>query len=169
MNKDSIINVCYLGIFFLVIMMFIPPIFRLVLPNENIASNNNSEQVNTNNNNNNSANQTLNCSLTQNVEEETMKFNVTTNHENGKIKMLIFKYSLNDNSKIPSLKEKVSLLKEFDNLKIINNVEYSLENNVNVLKFDYSKSDFSAVKEMQVYNKDLNTLKNYFVNLGFIC
>lgn len=154
MKKDKVNIFCYVGIGLFVLLIFIPPVLRLLFPKEEVIKTN-----------------YLACSKTETLNESSIKMTVITNYVNNKIKTLKITYNITvpENYNMEELYTNSTILKDITILKSIENVEIMNETDQNiVLKYDYSKSEFNnELINNYVKNSNLEIQKTDNLNAGF--
>ena len=162
MKSNDNYRVLYLLIVFFIIMIFIPPLLRLFLPNEQIIENtpvDNSKQEFISRN--------LRCDFNQTLGDKNIKVNIFTSYYNQEITSIVFTYDISaieDNNLFSTF----SIFKELDELKTINGVEYSKNDLVETIAIT-SKEIISNEPKLQKYSQNIDVQKAYYENLGFMC
>lgn len=154
-NSSTNLGIFYLLIIFFVIMIFIPPIFRLIIPKED--------------NNPISSLKTLSCDLEESVMENNVILNIITLYDNDNISTIKFSYSTDAPQNIEIVKKNSTFLTEFDNLKYISGSVFEQNENTYYIKFDYTSNDFSNEYRLQKYSGNLDNQKLYYESKGFTC
>lgn len=154
MNKSSENGVWYLLIVFLILMIFIPPIFRLVFPKEEV-------KQNSNQNINNDVYKTLNCSYSLRDIED---YRVVSKYKNDDINSISFKYK-------EAQDDSLSQSNIYSIFKNISGIEFAVVSNesemytINFYDIDKMKNE-SLLSD---YIKDINNQKATYESLGFTC
>lgn len=163
MNNDSGYGIWYLLILFFVIMICIPPLFRILIPQEKTVSN---------------ALKTLECkkteALTQDLEAANINYEIKTLYSNEKISAITFKYSIqNSNSEdfnnIDQTKIDNDFFYELINLKNVKNAVVDEAGNVTTMTFNFLSNDFTNEPMLQKYTQNINNQKKEYENKNFVC
>ena len=156
-------SIYYLFIVFFVIMICIPPLLRVTLPNENVQINN---DYNTNDTDQNMAlSKFLQCNFNENISNQMINVSIFTDYYEEKVTSIEIIYDLSS-IKTTNLISDNPLLSELYKLKDISSAKY--EKNENEEKITFDGNIYNEPK-LQQYSKDINIQKIYYETLGFIC
>ena len=129
-NTGDIKILCYLGIFILLIFIVLPPLFRVLFPEEEVVKEEEDKLI-----------MNLYCEKEENFVEYKIKTTINTNYVESIIDTSTFTYEIEilDNMYDISNVE----IEEYEAIKKISNVDFSEENNKYVLNINYTKFDYS--------------------------
>lgn len=128
-NESSIKLLCYMGIFVLLLFIVLPPLFRVMFPEDLNPGGEKPKLV-----------MNLNCVKTENFVEYEIKSTINTNYVEGVISDSTFTYDLKFNDEL--FEEDVEI-EEYETLKMISNVDFEEEKNKYILRINYEKFDYS--------------------------
>ena len=163
MKSNNSYGIFYLLIVFFVIMIFVPPLLRIVLPNEEIENNTHiedkkEEQI---------ISRKLNCEFNQNIGEKFIKLNTSTDYNNNEITSIIFTYDIST-VQDTGLLSSFAIFTELNELKNISGVEYN-QNGTEESILINSNSIISNEPRLQKYSQNIDVQKAYYEQLGLIC
>ena len=150
--------------YFLVIMIFIPPVLRLIVPNtiEEESSKKEPSKVTPQ-----IVSNELKCDLNQSLGDKSITFNVSTSYYDKNITSIIFTYdfSLLQDLDIPS---DLALFNDLNELKNITGVEYNKNGNEESVAI-YSTTIISTEPKLEKYRQSIEAQKAYYEQLGLTC
>ncbi len=156
-DAGSIKILCYLGIFILLLFIILPPLFRVIFKEEEPSSPQPSLPTIMN----------LSCNKTEDFVDYKILTNIDANYYEEKIHDATFRYEVQ--SVEGALPEDTILLEEYEQFKLINNVDFEENGNVYIIKIDYSKNDFSNVSSLSNHQKVIAEQLDYYTNNAFQC
>ncbi|MDD6879483.1 MAG: hypothetical protein PUD59_04580 [bacterium] len=146
-------KVYYLFIVFLIIMIFVPPLFRIIIPKE---ENNSSKNVYTF--------KIMDCNTVKSNNNNMLNILYQTIYRNDAIYSLKITYqNVNDSS----LNDFNSEMLEFQQLKDIPIAQYN--SSENSIFFNVASLDDSSKEVLSNYINDIDTQKNLYESKGFSC
>lgn len=154
MSKDSGNGIWYLLIFFFVIMIFVPPLFRFAYPKAENISNESPENSNTS---------MLSCKKnTQDYE-----YLIETQYNNDKLSVITFRKNQTSQQNSDQTNESDNQ-DWFDILSNMNPMGKVTQGNQTTIVFDFEKNKYD--EELLVnYIKSITDEKKYYENQGFTC
>ena len=173
MKSDSSNSIYYLLIVFFIIMIFIPPILRIALPNDEISNNENNNfnnNVNSslnNNSNNQNISKKLNCEINQTLANNTIKLNVLTDYYDNRTTSIIFTYDLSGITNIELLSG-FSIFDEINELKQLQGVQYTKNGTQEVISLD-STVIVSNESNLKSFTNNVELQKTYYEQFGLSC
>ena len=151
-------------------MIFIPPILRMILPNEEISNHHNNSN-NNNNVNNNSNNQTvlkkLNCEINQTLANNTIRLNVLTDYYDNRTTSIIFTYDLSQVQNIELLSG-ITIFNDINALKQLEGVQYTKSGTQEVISLD-STVIVSNESNLKMFTNSVELQKTYYEQFGLSC
>lgn len=160
----------YLIIVFLIVMIGIPPLLRVLIPNEKLNNTNNNKNNNTekvddkidqkDNNTNNVNGNNLTCNIMNPLDDNKDLINVVTEYKDDEVVSLKIMYDsilLQDNNS-----------SQLDITKLKDVKGSSFDDTSNTITFDFSNNSVDKTKLEQFLNKPSDQ-KKYYENLGFTC
>ncbi len=150
---------CYLGIFVLLIFIVLPPLFRVLFPEEEEVVTPNEEQKPTI--------MRLTCSKEEDFVDYKLNTTINTDYVDDKISTSTFTYQVNivDNS----LQPEGILIEEYENLKKLDNVDFSEEETTYTLNINYDQFDYSNEPLLENHRKVIVDQMVVYSDNGFEC
>ena len=158
-NEDLIKMLCYLGIFVLLLFIVLPPLFRVIFPEEEKALQEETEQKKTIMN--------LTCVKTEDFVEYQIKTTISTNYIEEKISNSTFIYEVEYMDEIFNSDD--ILIEEYERLKGIDNVDFYEEDNKYTLNIDYIAFDYSNEQLLTSHKMIIVNQMNFYSNDNFEC
>lgn len=162
-NKNNSLKIAltYIAIFFLVILIAVPPIFRIVFSDTSTTTNNSSVKSNT-------SKMVLHCTKEETI--GTLTYNVQTfsTYSDGTIEKVVIRYKRTGN--LDATNQSNSYEQEIANLKANNNINTSDSSNGN--KFEISKEALTTKTSDPIINnyaKSINEQQIYFASNNYVC
>ncbi len=187
-KKNDSLGIYYLIILFLIIMIIIPPLFRYLMPNNtNTNTNNNTNNTNTNQNINNNTNVNPNTNnntnvnpntntttpttntistLTCNLDDELISYNIVSKYNSEKISNIIFTYTLKQ-GQISNDAKVNNMFTVINNLRTVKGA--TVQENTNKISVEFNLEGNQIQEELNMYTQEKNTQKASYEALGFKC
>lgn len=179
-KKNDSLGIYYLIILFLIIMIIIPPLFRYLMPNNtNTNTNNNTNNTNTNQNQNinnntnvdpntNTTTPTTNTisTLTCNLDDELISYNIVSKYNSEKISNIIFTYTLKQ-GQISNDAKVNNMFTVINNLRTVKGA--TVQENTNKISVEFNLEGNQIQEELNMYTQEKNTQKTSYEALGFKC
>jgi len=154
-NENLIKMLCYMGIFILAIFIILPPLFRLVFPEEEKEEE--VEEVIVN----------LNCVRIEDFIEYELMTTIDTNYINGIVSESTFTYEIEYIEEI--FGDEAIIIEEYEALKSVGNVDFVEEENVYTLKINYDNFDYSEEELLLQHQQTITQQLEYYTNNFFEC
>lgn len=144
MKKESgaVKILCYLGICVLLLFIVLPPLFRVLFPEEEVDTPN-EEVVQTIMN--------LTCTKEEDFVDYRLNTTISTNYVDDKISNSTFTYQIEIVNS--SLQPEGILIEEYEDLKRVNNIDYEENGNIYTLKIDYNSFDYTREPLLENHSK----------------
>jgi len=146
---------CYLGIFFLMLFIVLPPLFRVLFPEEEPQEIEKDKLI-----------MNLTCVKTEDFSRYKLKTTIDTNYVEGEINDSKFTYEVITSDE--SFNDKVKI-EDYDALKKVSNVDFNEEENKYILIIDYSKFDYSDEPLLQEHNMMISQQSEKYIENNFEC
>jgi hypothetical protein len=153
-DNGSIKVLGYLGIFFLLLFMILPPLFRVLFPEEEPVVEKEKLIMN------------LTCIKTEEFEDYKVKITINTNYVDGEIHDSKFNYEVISNDEFFDGRVKIE---EYDALKKVSNVDFEEKDNKYILTINYSKFDYSNEPLLQEHNMMISQQSKKYSDNNFEC
>lgn len=154
-NNGSIKMVGYLGIFILLLFIILPPLFRVLFPEEENTNVEKEKLV-----------MNLTCTKDEDFVEYKLKTTISTNYVDSKISNSTFTYEVSANDSYFS--SGVSI-EEYESLKKIPNVDFSDKDNKHIIKIDYDKFNYSNEEILKDHSKVISEQMAIYSDDSFEC
>lgn len=145
----------YLGIFILLIFIILPPLFRVLFPEEENITEKQQLIVN------------LTCSKTEDFVEYKLNTTINTNYVDGAINDSTFTYEVEIVDDMLALDGIV--IEEYDALKKVSNIDFEENQNKYILKIDYKKFDYSNEPLLSSHRKIISEQMETYSNSAYEC
>lgn len=155
-NEGLIKLLGYLGIFILLMFIILPPLFRLVFPEELEFIEEEKKLI-----------MNLNCVRTENFIEYKLITTIDTNYIDSKISKSTFTYEVEYIDGIFSGEE--IIVEEYETLKRVNNIDFNESDNKYVLSIDYDRFDYTNEPLLLEHQKLIATQLSHYTNDYFEC
>jgi len=134
---------CYLGIFVLLLFIVLPPLFRVLFPEEEEMKKEETKLI-----------MNLNCVRTDDFVEYKVKTTINTNYIEGAINDSTFTYEIEI---VDDMMTNDSIeIEEYEALKKVSNVDFEENGKKYILKIDYSKFNYSNEPLLQKHRSSIN-------------
>lgn len=160
-NEGLIKSLCYVGIFILLIFIICPPLFRVILPEE--------EQSNVEKEEEKKEKQTrkLNCNKTEDFAEYKLKTTIDSIYVDEKISKSIFTYEVQLNNE-EFIGDEI-VIDEYEKLKRINNIDFNEDENKYILKINYELFDYTKETLLLNHQGKITDQISYYTSNNFEC
>ena len=156
-NNEGLIKLlCYLGIFVLLLFIILPPLFRMVFPEEEIINEEPKKLI-----------MNLTCVKTDDFMDYKIKTTINTNYVENEISNSIFTYEVEYMDSIFSDEE--IIIEEYETLKRLNNVDFNEEGNKYTLSIDYVNFDYSNEESLANHRMMIASQMQYYTQEHFEC
>lgn len=155
-NEGLIKMLCYLGIFVLLLFIVLPPLFRMLFPEEEIIDEEPEKVI-----------MNLNCEKIENNTDYKIKRTINTTYVENKITNSTFTYELEYADSIFNGEE--IIIEEYETLKRINNVDFNEEGNKYTISIDYVNFDYSNEDALVNHKKMILDQLQYYTQQLFEC
>ena len=145
----------YLGIFILLIFIILPPLFRVLFPEEDTT--NEKQQLIVN----------LSCSKTEDFVEYKLNTKINTNYVDGVITDSTFTYEIDIVDDMITLDG--IMIEEYEALKKVNNIDFEEIENKYILKIDYNKFDYSNEELLNSHRGVISSQMEIYSNNAYEC
>lgn len=154
-DNGSIKILCYLGIFFLLLFIVLPPLFRVLFPEEEGPVVEKEKLI-----------MNLTCVKTEDFVEYKLKTTINTNYVEGEINDSKFTYEVisSDNFFADGVE-----IEEYESLKKVSNVDFEEEDNKYILTIDYSKFNYSNEPLLQEHKMMISSQLQKYTEDHFEC
>ncbi len=161
MKKDGsgIKILCYLGIFVLLIFIVLPPLFRVLFPEEEEVVTPNEEETQTI--------MRLTCTKEEDFVDYKLNTTINTNYVDDKISTSTFTYQINIVNN--ALQPEGILIEEYENLKKLDNVDFEEEGTTYTLNINYEQFDYSNEPLLENHRKVIVDQMVIYSDNGFEC
>lgn len=161
MKKDGsgIKILCYLGIFVLLIFIVLPPLFRVLFPEEEEVVTPNEEETQTI--------MRLTCTNEEDFVDYKLNTTINTNYVDDKISTSTFTYQINIVNN--ALQPEGILIEEYENLKKLDNVDFEEEGTTYTLNINYEQFDYSNEPLLENHRKVIVDQMVIYSDNGFEC
>lgn len=129
-NEGLIKLLCYLGIFVLLLFIILPPLFRMVFPEEEHQDEEQQKLI-----------MNLTCVKIEDFIDYKIKTTINTNYIEERISNSIFTYEIEYMDDIFGSED--IIIEEYETLKRVNNVDFDEDGNKYTLTIDYVNFDYS--------------------------
>lgn len=146
---------CYLGIFILLVFIVLPPLFRVLFPEEENVEEEQEQLI-----------MNLNCVRTENFIEYKLKTTINTNYIDSAINNSTFTYEIEI---VDNMMNEGIIIEEYESLKRISNVDFDESSNTYILKIDYSKFDYSNEPLLDEHRKVISEQLATYTQDSFEC
>lgn len=154
LEKDAVTVLGFIGIFLLLVLIFVPPLFRFLF-NDDVTGANTIVV------------ERLSCEKTEKFDNYDMTTVIDTVYTNKKVSKITFNYN------VVFTKSGVSgsdvYIENYEMLKQITNAEVKDEFNNYKVIFDFTKHNFSNNSFLSKYNSSMSEQKIFYSNNGFKC
>lgn len=154
-NNGSIKMVGYLGIFILLLFIILPPLFRVLFPEDENKDVEKEKLV-----------MNLTCTKDEDFVEYKLKTTISTNYVDSKISDSTFTYEI---SASDSYFSSGISIEEYESLKKVSNVDFTENNNKYILKIDYDKFDYSNEELLKNHSKVISEQMAIYSDDSFEC
>lgn len=148
-------TLCYFGIFILLLFIVLPPLFRVLFPEEEQKPDEIKKTI-----------MNLTCVKDDDFIEYKLKTTISTNYVDGVINDSTFTYTV---SSTDSYFGSRVTIEEYEALKKVPNVEFSEKNNNYILNIDYSKFDYSNEEALDNHKKVISEQMAIYSDDSFEC
>ena len=146
---------CYLGIFFLLLFIVLPPLFRVLFPEEETSGEEKKKLI-----------MNLSCERTEDFVEYKIKTTVNTNYIEGEINDSVFTYEVISSDDF--FADGVEI-EEYEALKKVSNVDFEEKDNKYILTINYGKFDYSNEPLLQEHRMMISSQLAKYTEDHFEC
>lgn len=154
-DNSSIKVLCYLGIFILLLFIVLPPLFRVLFPDEEGPVVEKEKLI-----------MNLTCSKVEDFIEYKIKTTINTNYVEGEINDSKFTYEVISSDDF--FDDEVEI-EEYEALKKVSNVDFEEEDNKYILTVDYSKFHYNNEPLLQEHKMMISAQFQKYTEDHFEC
>ena len=155
-NNEELIKVlCYLGIFILTLLIVLPPLFRVLFPEDGVTLEEVQSVVD------------LVCIKTDDFVDYAITTTIDSTYSDSEINTATFTYEIEYDYALFEGEEVI--IEEYEALKAIGGVEYDEGADSYTLYFDYASVDYSSEELLLDHQQLLSDQLQYYTDQGFEC